>query len=396
MSELFIAFLICLFLALFAAVLLKFSPGCSGGLLIAWDLLLVMSSCTSSSMGWDISMTIAAIAPWILMGLFMLLFDYFKDERVEERAFKASEFYDRYKDNFKSDKPSEIFSELKEDPGLYGEYLVFKELNQLPGEKKFLFSLVTPDGDDPYGQETDIVMFWNNCIYIIEAKNLSGEVYTNYNSNTWMHREEKIHSPEHQNHQHELSIMNVLREKDLYPSWNSCVLFTEVSTFYDVSNDYPYNVKYNNIGNFVAHAKEFRIDRTKQPYEKELNEDILNCYEFLNSLPKYSREEMQNGKARQRLRAETGESNKHPINYYLSDNTLFRTNKLYWEILADRGGEKLKDDNWRWMLSTEPSEKTRLQTDDNDIYMGQMNDEVNYAYKKIKLQEPIGINGQDT
>ena len=309
------------------------------------------------------------------------LLGYFIHAPSEEDVYLKSDFYERFKIPYR---------ELLNDPGEHGEYEVYKQLKRLPGEKKFLFSLETPDGKNPYGQETDLVMFWNDCLYIIEAKNWSGDVKINYNSNYWERPNNEAdsvpRSPEAQNHEHELSIMKYLAENGLYPKWSSCVLFTDSVNFN--SQDSPYDVKYNNIGEWVTTARKF-VSKQAEIDAHPLSDTVLKCYDVLSALQKRSKEEIEQGKEQQRMEAVVEGSEKHGRTYFVGDGHLYRTSGLYWETLVDKGGNKLEDNNWRWVLSSEPSRKKRLEKDNSKVKNNVINDEVNRAYIKLKLGKSL-------
>ena len=92
------------------------------------------------------------------------------------------------------------------DTGLYGEYLIYKNLRNLPGEKKFLFNSYVPKGGGGT-TEIDVIMLHSSGIYVFESKNYSGAIYGTETHRTWTQvfrngHKEKFYNPLMQNNTH--------------------------------------------------------------------------------------------------------------------------------------------------------------------------------------------------
>jgi len=70
------------------------------------------------------------------------------------------------------------YGKTMSDDGLRGEYFVYDELKDFPGNTKFLFNVYIPKTlDQEVSSEIDVIFLHNSGIYVIESKNYSGWIF---------------------------------------------------------------------------------------------------------------------------------------------------------------------------------------------------------------------------
>jgi len=119
---------------------------------------------------------------------------------------------------------------MRRDSGLYGEYLIYKQLAGLEGCKRFLFNCYIPKSDGTTS-EVDVILLHSSGIYVIESKNYSGWIFGTETQSMWTQtfpngHKEKFYNPIMQNSTHIKWLMNVLPEIDKSVFY-SIIVFSE-------------------------------------------------------------------------------------------------------------------------------------------------------------------------
>lgn len=96
-------------------------------------------------------------------------------------VFKGKKEYDNTE--YKNQKKTSYFSVVK-DKGTYGEYLIYKYLKRLPGEKRWLFNTYLP-AKDGGTTEVDVILIHTSGIYVFESKNYSGWIFGDEKQKMW-------------------------------------------------------------------------------------------------------------------------------------------------------------------------------------------------------------------
>jgi len=73
---------------------------------------------------------------------------------------------------------------VNRDLGDWGEYLTYRTLSELPGDKKFLFNCYVPKGNGTF-TEVDLIMLHTSGIYVFESKNYSGWIFGSEPERQW-------------------------------------------------------------------------------------------------------------------------------------------------------------------------------------------------------------------
>lgn len=76
------------------------------------------------------------------------------------------------------------FFKTVQDKGLYGEYLTYKYLRNLPGYKRFIFNVYLPKEKEET-TETDVILIHESGVYVIESKNYSGWIFGTETQRQW-------------------------------------------------------------------------------------------------------------------------------------------------------------------------------------------------------------------
>jgi hypothetical protein len=122
------------------------------------------------------------------------------------------------------------YRKMRRDKGLYGEYLIYKQLTRLDGYKRFLFNCYIPK-DDGTTSEIDVILLHSSGIYVFESKNYSGWIFGAENQKMWTQtfpngRKEKFYNPIMQNSTHVKWLMNILPDIDK-SIFYSIIVFSE-------------------------------------------------------------------------------------------------------------------------------------------------------------------------
>jgi len=107
---------------------------------------------------------------------------------------------------------------MRRNSGLYGEYLTYKKLARLDGNKRFLFYCYIPK-DDGTTLDVDVILMHPSGIYVFESKNYSGWIFGTETQKMWAQtfpngRKEKFYNPIMQNSTHIKWLMSALPDID--------------------------------------------------------------------------------------------------------------------------------------------------------------------------------------
>jgi hypothetical protein len=122
------------------------------------------------------------------------------------------------------------YGKIRRDKGLYGEYLICRQLTRLEGYKRFLFNCYIPK-DDGTTSELDVILLHSSGIYVFESKNYSGWIFGTETQKMWTQtfpngRKEKFYNPIMQNITHIKWLMNILPDIDK-STFHSIIVFSE-------------------------------------------------------------------------------------------------------------------------------------------------------------------------
>ena len=129
---------------------------------------------------------------------------------VRKKQYEKSSYYNITK------KP---YSIMKRNKGFCGEYLIYKYLSSLEGNKRFLFNCYVPKGDGTT-TEIDVILIHNSGIFVFESKNYSGWIFGTETQKTWTQtlpsgkrsHKERFFNPIMQNKTH-IKYLNTLSTK---------------------------------------------------------------------------------------------------------------------------------------------------------------------------------------
>ena len=76
------------------------------------------------------------------------------------------------------------FWKMRTNTGYYGEYLIYRELQQINGYHKFLFNVYVPRNSEET-TEIDALLIHENGIYVMESKNYSGWIFGSEYQRQW-------------------------------------------------------------------------------------------------------------------------------------------------------------------------------------------------------------------
>lgn len=108
---------------------------------------------------------------------------------------------------------------LRKDKGAMGEYLLYKELCKIKGNKYYLFNLYIPTKSNY--TEIDLIMINKNGIFVFESKNYSGTIYGDEHCGTWTQfftqkQKFSFYNPIIQNNSHIIALRNLLGDMPMY------------------------------------------------------------------------------------------------------------------------------------------------------------------------------------
>ena len=147
----------------------------------------------------------------------------------------------RYKQSIYYEITKKRYLSMRRDLGAYGEYLTYKYLSKLKGDKRFLFNCYIPK-EDGTTSEIDVILIHNSGIYVFESKNYSGWIFGSETQGKWTqtlpagrysHKEHFL-NPIIQNKSHIKHLKTYLGEDAGYP-YHSIIVFSERCTLKDIT-----------------------------------------------------------------------------------------------------------------------------------------------------------------
>lgn len=162
------------------------------------------------------------------------------------------------------------------DKGLWGEFLIFIELEKIEGYKRIVSNIYLDKGNDK--TEVDLIMVNRYGIYVFESKNYSGKIYGNDKNKNWVQyvrgRKYKFYNPVSQNNIH---INALLKTLDIADSElvHSYIVFGNKSDLRKISIARPHVtlLQTKDLLNDIAvkqenQSKNITVDEINQIYEK--------------------------------------------------------------------------------------------------------------------------------
>jgi hypothetical protein len=132
--------------------------------------------------------------------------------------FRYALIYIQYKNSSYKNASGNSYFKTAFSIGNYGEFLTFRVLEKLPGNKKLLTNiyLLKEDGTTT---EVDLVMINESGLFVFESKNYSGWIYGDEKSKMWTQtlknrRKHKFYNPIWQNNGHITAMKNTLKDVD--------------------------------------------------------------------------------------------------------------------------------------------------------------------------------------
>jgi ribosomal protein S18 acetylase RimI-like enzyme len=124
---------------------------------------------------------------------------------LRKRAYERTEYFAATHTPYRT---------VRRDLGLWGEYLTYRRLCDLPGEKKFLFNCYVPKDKRGYS-EIDLILLHSSGVYVFESKNYSGWIFGNEADSHWTQsfrngHKERFYSPIKQNSTHIRTLLHFL------------------------------------------------------------------------------------------------------------------------------------------------------------------------------------------
>ena len=115
----------------------------------------------------------------------------------KKRAYDQSEYATATRKPFRA---------VRRNKGLWGEYLTYRKLARLPGQKKVLFNCYVPKEGGAF-TEIDLIMLHTSGVYVFESKNYGGWIFGNEADRQWTQsfrsgRKERFFNPLMQNSSH--------------------------------------------------------------------------------------------------------------------------------------------------------------------------------------------------
>ena len=132
------------------------------------------------------------------------------------------------------------YGSMRHDSGRTGEYWTYRNLEGLPGYKKFLFNIYIPKGNGET-TEIDVIMLHESGIYVLESKNYSGWIFGSENQQYWTQtlaakgksQKSRFFNPIMQNKGHIKWLSNFL-EISSQSIFYSYIVFSERCTLKDI------------------------------------------------------------------------------------------------------------------------------------------------------------------
>jgi hypothetical protein len=138
--------------------------------------------------------------------------------------------YIQYKNSTYKEASGNSYFKTAFNIGNYGEFLTFRVLEKLPGNKKLLTNIYLPK-ENGTTTEIDLAMINEAGLFVFESKNYSGWIYGDEKSKMWTQalknrQKHKFYNPIWQNHGHITAMKNSLKdvEENLFYSY---IIFSE-------------------------------------------------------------------------------------------------------------------------------------------------------------------------
>lgn len=142
--------------------------------------------------------------------------------------------------NYQSETGNTIWKIIT-NKGLYGEFLIFEELEKAQGYNKILSNLYLPRKDGST-TEIDLIVINQYGIYVVESKNYSGKIYGKEQYKFWNQytnrSKNKFYNPVWQNNLHVNALKNVLNPDEL-EAVHSLIVFSNRSNIDKVEVNKP-------------------------------------------------------------------------------------------------------------------------------------------------------------
>lgn len=143
------------------------------------------------------------------------------------------------------------YSSVRRDTGRYGEYLVWKRLEDLPVPRRFLFNVYVPTADGNTS-EIDVLLICAAGLVVMESKNYSGWIFGSETDRHWTvtlpsgrgSQKTRFYNPIRQNQGHVKHLIGYLG--DAVPVY-SVIVFSERCTLKKVSSGVVPVVKRGNL-----------------------------------------------------------------------------------------------------------------------------------------------------
>jgi hypothetical protein len=145
-------------------------------------------------------------------------------------VLKYTSIYIQYKNSTYKEASGNSYFKTAFNIGNYGEFLTFRVLEKLPGNKKLLTNIYLPKADNTT-TEIDLAMINEAGLFVFESKNYSGWIYGDEKSKMWTQtlknrQKHKFYNPIWQNNGHITAMKNALKdiEGNLFYSY---IIFSE-------------------------------------------------------------------------------------------------------------------------------------------------------------------------
>lgn len=139
---------------------------------------------------------------FLIVGIVVIYLIFISIAAYEEQQYKETTYYQVTKNDY---------SDVKRDKGKYGEYLIYRQLQDFESSGgKFLFNINIPKNDIET-TEIDAVLICSKGLFVFESKNFSGWIFGNEMHKDWTQtlpmysggsRKERFYNPIMQNAAH--------------------------------------------------------------------------------------------------------------------------------------------------------------------------------------------------
>ncbi len=144
--------------------------------------------------------------------------------------FRYTLIYIQYKNSTYKDASGNSYWKTAFNIGNYGEFLTYRMLEKVPGNKKLLTNIYLPKKDGTT-TEVDLVMVNEAGLFVFESKNYSGWIFGDEKSKMWTQtlrngKKNRFYNPIWQNNAHVSAMKDVLTDVD--PNlFHSYIIFSE-------------------------------------------------------------------------------------------------------------------------------------------------------------------------